>query len=88
MLVRPGVTGLAQMRLPADSDLDDVHRKVAHDLYYVRRLSFMVDMRIAVSTMFYFAAAAANGACKALVSSYGKTVEMTLDAEGESQRAA
>jgi lipopolysaccharide/colanic/teichoic acid biosynthesis glycosyltransferase len=50
LLVRPGITGLAQMRLPADSDLDTVRRKLAHDLYYIKHLSFWLDVRIALST--------------------------------------
>ena len=88
VLVRPGVTGLAQMRLPADSDLDAVHRKVAHDLYYVRELGPMLDLRIALSTVFYFAAAAANGVCRSLVGSYGKTVDEALAAEEATEESA
>jgi lipopolysaccharide/colanic/teichoic acid biosynthesis glycosyltransferase len=80
-LVRPGVTGLAQMRLPADSDLDDVKKKVAHDLYYVRALSFSLDVRIAVCTSFYFLAAAATAVCKVMVDGHGKIVERSLTEE-------
>ena len=36
--VRPGVTGLAQVQLPPDTDLESVRRKVAYDLYYIERL--------------------------------------------------
>jgi lipopolysaccharide/colanic/teichoic acid biosynthesis glycosyltransferase len=50
--VRPGVTGLAQVQLPADTDLESVRRKLAYDLYYVRRISFWLDMRILVCTGF------------------------------------
>jgi lipopolysaccharide/colanic/teichoic acid biosynthesis glycosyltransferase len=50
LLVRPGITGLAQMRLPADSDLDTVRRKLSHDLYYIRHLSAGLDARLALST--------------------------------------
>ena len=81
MYVRPGVTGLAQMRLPADSDLEGVQRKAAHDLYYVRHLGLLLDIRIGLSTIFYFTAAAANGACRSLVGSYGKSVEIALNSE-------
>jgi len=58
--VRPGVTGLAQMRVPADVDVAGVRRKLAHDLYYIRRMSFVLDLRIAAATAHYFIAAAAN----------------------------
>ena len=78
LLVRPGVTGLAQMRLPADSDLEGVRLKLAHDLYYVRHISFLLDIRVAFSTAFYFLAAVAQGICGALVNSYGRAVEHSL----------
>src|SRR5205807_1781641 len=44
--VRPGVTGLAQIQLPPDTDLDSVRRKVAVDLYYRCNLSLGLDLRI------------------------------------------
>jgi lipopolysaccharide/colanic/teichoic acid biosynthesis glycosyltransferase len=52
MAVRPGVTGLAQVQLPADTDLDSVRRKVAYDLYYVHQASLWIDVRILVATVF------------------------------------
>jgi lipopolysaccharide/colanic/teichoic acid biosynthesis glycosyltransferase len=54
LLVRPGITGLAQMRLPADSDLDTVRRKLALDLYYIQHLSPLLDARLVVSTPLRF----------------------------------
>lgn len=48
--VRPGVTGLAQMNLPPDSDLDSVRRKLRHDLFYVRYHSPWLDLRIFCAT--------------------------------------
>jgi lipopolysaccharide/colanic/teichoic acid biosynthesis glycosyltransferase len=50
--VRPGLTGLAQVQLPPDSDLASVRRKLAHDLYYVDNQSFFLDFRILLSTAF------------------------------------
>ncbi len=52
LLVRPGVTGLAQVQLPADTDLESVRRKLAYDLYYVRQVSFWLDLRILGCTAF------------------------------------
>ena len=52
LLVRPGVTGLAQVQLPADTDLESVRRKLAYDLYYVRQVSFWLDLRILCCTAF------------------------------------
>jgi lipopolysaccharide/colanic/teichoic acid biosynthesis glycosyltransferase len=53
LTVRPGVTGLAQVQLPPDSDLTSVRRKLAHDLYYIRHLSPWLDLRLLACTAFY-----------------------------------
>jgi lipopolysaccharide/colanic/teichoic acid biosynthesis glycosyltransferase len=53
LLVRPGMTGLAQVQLPPDSDLESVRRKLAYDLYYVRYVSPWLDLRILAGTCFY-----------------------------------
>lgn len=53
LLVRPGVTGLAQVQLPPDSDLASVRRKLAYDLLYINRLSPWLDLRILCCTAFY-----------------------------------
>ena len=53
LTVRPGVTGLAQVQLPADTDLTSVRRKLAHDLYYVRHVHPWLDLRLLVCTAFY-----------------------------------
>jgi lipopolysaccharide/colanic/teichoic acid biosynthesis glycosyltransferase len=49
--VRPGVTGLAQIQLPADTDLFSVRRKLAYDLYYIRYLGPWLDVRILAGTV-------------------------------------
>ena len=49
--VLPGVTGLAQVHLEADTDLDSVERKLALDLYYVKHLAFWMDLRILLVTI-------------------------------------
>jgi lipopolysaccharide/colanic/teichoic acid biosynthesis glycosyltransferase len=48
--VLPGITGLAQVQLPPDSDLEDVRRKLACDLYYAREIGFWLDLRILLCT--------------------------------------
>lgn len=50
LLVRPGVSGLAQVQLPADTDLDSVRRKLTYDLYYVRHASLWLDLRLVLCT--------------------------------------
>ncbi len=53
LAVRPGVTGLAQVQLPPDSDVDSVRRKLAYDLFYVQRISPWLDLRLLLYTVFY-----------------------------------
>ena len=50
LCVAPGVTGLAQVNLPPDSDLQSVHRKVALDLEYIERGSLGLDLRLLFCT--------------------------------------
>jgi lipopolysaccharide/colanic/teichoic acid biosynthesis glycosyltransferase len=51
LAVRPGITGLAQINLPADTDLDSVRRKLVLDLEYIRRGSASLDVRIFLCTL-------------------------------------
>jgi lipopolysaccharide/colanic/teichoic acid biosynthesis glycosyltransferase len=44
--VRPGITGLAQLRLPPDASLECVHRKVIYDVYYVRHVNPALDVKL------------------------------------------
>jgi lipopolysaccharide/colanic/teichoic acid biosynthesis glycosyltransferase len=50
LLVRPGVTGLAQVQLPPDTDLESVRVKLAYDLHYTAHLGFWLDLRITLAT--------------------------------------
>ncbi|MFA5038125.1 MAG: sugar transferase [Candidatus Omnitrophota bacterium] len=49
--VKPGITGLAQIRQSYDSTLLDVRRKVRWDLLYIRRMCFLTDLRILLWTI-------------------------------------
>jgi lipopolysaccharide/colanic/teichoic acid biosynthesis glycosyltransferase len=50
--VRPGLTGLAQVQLPADTDLNSVRRKLRYDLYYIQHASLWLDLRLMLATGF------------------------------------
>ncbi len=50
LLVKPGITGLAQVQLPPDTDLESVRLKLAYDLYYVSRFNFWLDIRLMICT--------------------------------------
>jgi lipopolysaccharide/colanic/teichoic acid biosynthesis glycosyltransferase len=49
--VRPGITGLAQVSNPYDQTIDDVRRKMAYDIAYMRRQSLAEDIRIMARTV-------------------------------------
>jgi lipopolysaccharide/colanic/teichoic acid biosynthesis glycosyltransferase len=53
LLVRPGITGLAQVQLPADTDIDSVRRKLTYDLFYIRYYGFGLDLRLIICTAFH-----------------------------------
>ena len=53
LAVRPGVTGLAQVQLGADTDVASVRRKLLYDLHYVQHLNAWMDLRILVATAIY-----------------------------------
>jgi lipopolysaccharide/colanic/teichoic acid biosynthesis glycosyltransferase len=80
--VRPGITGLSQMLVPADDPHDpkmrNLRRKLAHDLYYVENANFFLDVRIAMSTFCYFLGAALDSIQGALVRSHGNIVRKNL----------
>ena len=48
--VRPGITGWAQINHHYDTSVDDVRRKVALDLQYIGRQSFLEDLKIMLLT--------------------------------------
>ncbi len=50
LLVVPGVTGYAQLNLPADRELNDVRRKLALDTEYIENASFWFDLRLILGT--------------------------------------
>jgi lipopolysaccharide/colanic/teichoic acid biosynthesis glycosyltransferase len=49
--IRPGVTGLAQVQLSADTDINCVRRKLLYDLHYIKHLNLWMDLRILLATL-------------------------------------
>ena len=54
LAVPPGITGLAQVNLPPDSDLQSVARKLAVDHRYIREAGIWLDLRIFLATACHF----------------------------------
>jgi polysaccharide deacetylase family protein (PEP-CTERM system associated) len=52
--VRPGISGLAQVQLPPDVDLEGVRKKLVCDLYYIEHFSAGLEFRILVSSALVF----------------------------------
>ncbi len=51
LFLKPGLTGLAQIRHRADRDLADVKRKLRYDRFYLRRASLAADIKILLGTI-------------------------------------
>ena len=50
-MVPPGMTGWAQVRYRYANDLDEEIEKLRYDLYYVKHMSLMLDLRIVAETV-------------------------------------
>jgi lipopolysaccharide/colanic/teichoic acid biosynthesis glycosyltransferase len=53
LAVKPGMTGLAQIQLPPDTNIRSVRDKLALDLVYVNRGSMWLDVRLLIGTACY-----------------------------------
>ena len=51
-LVKPGLTGWAQVMYPYAASEDDSLRKLEYDLYYIKHQSILFDMNILLRTLF------------------------------------
>ncbi|MCP9439380.1 MAG: TIGR03013 family PEP-CTERM/XrtA system glycosyltransferase [Nitrospira sp.] len=49
--VRPGLTGWAQTQFQYGASAEDAHAKLQYDLYYVKNMTFALDLRIMLETI-------------------------------------
>ncbi len=49
-IVKPGITGWAQVNYPYGANLEDTINKLKYDLYYVRYFSLIMDLTIIIKT--------------------------------------
>jgi lipopolysaccharide/colanic/teichoic acid biosynthesis glycosyltransferase len=49
--VKPGLTGWAQVCYPYGASVRDALEKLRYDLYYIKHLSLLLDLRIIVRTV-------------------------------------
>lgn len=50
-LIKPGITGWAQVKYKYGENLKDSVRKLEYDLYYIKNKSITLDMRIIFKTI-------------------------------------
>ncbi len=50
-LVRPGITGWAQLHYPASTSVDEAKEKFKYDLYYIKNRSLFLDFIILLKTL-------------------------------------
>lgn len=51
LAVKPGITGWAQVRYGYGSTINDAIEKLQYDLYYIKNMSFFLDLLIILSTV-------------------------------------
>ena len=51
-VVKPGITGWAQVNYPYGQDETDAEEKLKYDLYYIRHFSFGLDLSICLKTLY------------------------------------
>jgi lipopolysaccharide/colanic/teichoic acid biosynthesis glycosyltransferase len=51
LLVKPGLTGWAQINYPYGSSIDDAMAKLQYDLFYIKNRSFTLDISIILKTI-------------------------------------
>ena len=51
LLVKPGLTGWAQINQSYDMSIKDVGQKLKYDFYYIENLSFIFDLQIMIKTI-------------------------------------
>lgn len=50
-MIKPGITGWAQVKYKYGENLEDSYRKLEYDLYYIKYRSLIMDIRIIIDTI-------------------------------------
>ena len=51
LLVKPGLTGLAQVQHKYDESMDDVQKKLKYDIFYIKKMCLILDFKILLWTV-------------------------------------
>ena len=49
--VLPGISGWSQIKQSYDKDIEDIRQKLKYDFYYIENISFGLDLKIMISTI-------------------------------------
>jgi lipopolysaccharide/colanic/teichoic acid biosynthesis glycosyltransferase len=82
LAVRPGVSGLAQINLPPDTDLESVQRKLVLDGYYIRNARPLLDARMFACTLLRITGVPGHWAMHALRLDYSVLVAASAETQG------
>ena len=50
-LVKPGITGLAQVSYPYGRNIDDAIEKLKYDLFYIKNWSLWLELKVVFKTV-------------------------------------
>ena len=50
-LIKPGITGWAQVMYPYGASLEDAREKLEYDLFYIKNYSLLLDFSILMKTL-------------------------------------
>mgnify|MGYP005696572527 FL=1 len=50
-ILKPGISGWAQVNYPYGSSVDDTKNKLSYDIYYINHISFLLDILILFKTI-------------------------------------
>ncbi len=51
LAVKPGITGLAQVKHKYDETIDDVKKKVRYDILYIKKMCLILDLKVLMWTV-------------------------------------
>jgi len=51
VLVKPGISGWAQVQYPYGSSVEDARHKLEYDLFYIKNYSILLDLAILMKTL-------------------------------------
>ena len=51
LVVRPGITGWAQVKYRYASSIEQTEEKLKYDLYYIKNMSFILDFVVLLKTI-------------------------------------